>query len=88
MIRTLPALAFYLGIGAACYALFVAERFDWSSAWTYAWLLAWPVVLLASFWAFILLALLVVALLMVPAFMLIAARDARRRRASVRRPLR
>lgn len=57
----LPSLAFYLGVGALCHAVFMGAHFDWASAWTWGWLLGWPAMMFVTFWVF---ALILAALVM------------------------
>lgn len=63
-IMNLIGLAVYLGIGAMFHALFVGSHFDWSSAWTFGWLLGWPIMAMAGLYAFALLGIAVVILIM------------------------
>lgn len=87
-IWALFSIGVHAAIGMACYAAFVADYIDPSSALFWAWLGAWPIMLLlmAAKWVLIvlggLLALLVVIVLLIgiPAFIRSYREDQARRR--------
>ncbi|MBI1202548.1 MAG: hypothetical protein GC182_08560 [Rhodopseudomonas sp.] len=56
-------LAVYIAVGAMLHALVVGAALDWSSAWTFAWVFGWPIMLMATFSAFIITASIVIVLL-------------------------
>lgn len=49
-IWALFSIVVHLCIGAGCYAFFVADLVDTSSALFWAWLGAWPIMLVVTFW--------------------------------------
>lgn len=49
-IWALFAIVVHLCIGAGCYAFFVADLVDTSSALFWAWLGAWPLMLVVTLW--------------------------------------
>ena len=49
-IWALFSIVVHLCIGAGCYAFFVADLVDTSSAQFWAWVGAWPMMLIVTFW--------------------------------------
>ena len=49
-IWALFSIVVHLCIGAGCYAFFVADLVDTSSALFWAWIGAWPLMLVVTFW--------------------------------------
>lgn len=58
----LIGFAIYLGCGAMLHAIFVGAHFDWQSAWTIGWLLGWPIMMVVTFFGFIMTAAILIAM--------------------------